>query len=186
MTRFTLRFVLALFAVALITLAAPLPTSALATATEAKAPKQKKQKKQKKPKKPKAKPNKAHKPPVHRRAVSHRVAHHHYAGHAFHSHSWYRHHRHWRTVYEVRYRSRAWSQRAFATRPAEMTFMHHLRHHHFQHYLRHEGNAWVVMFRNHHTHDYGTYASHAVARRVELSLRSHGYAAWLRGHRRYF
>ena len=115
-----------------------------------------------------------------------RRTYHHYAGRAYHSRTWYRHHRHRRWAYEVRFRSRVWATRAFATRPAAMTFMTYLRYHHFERHLRNVNGTWLVSFRNPHSHHYGTYSRHDVAQRVEVSLRQHGFYAWLRWHRIYF
>jgi hypothetical protein len=117
----------------------------------------------------------------------HKLVHHYYAGRSARSRSWYRHHHHRHWVYEVRFRSRAWHERAFASHRAAATFSHYLAHHHFQRRMHHPSEGlWVVSFRSTHGHHYGTYASLPVARRVEVGLRQSGFAAWLHWHRRYF
>jgi hypothetical protein len=140
--------------------------------------------------KPKPKPDtkKAHNPVhTHARTVPHHVHHNSYAGRTARSQTWYWHHRHHHWVYEVRVRSRAWHERAFPTYRSARTFMHYLRHHHFNRHLSHPtDNAWIVTYHSPHAHHYGTYASLPVARRVEDGLRASGFSAWLRWHRRYW
>jgi hypothetical protein len=83
-------------------------------------------------------------------------------------------------------RSRAWATRGFTNVQAAKTFMGYLHHHHFQRYLRHINNMWVVHYRSLHWHRYGMYRSLGVARRVESALRQNGFVAWLKWHRTYF
>jgi len=116
----------------------------------------------------------------------HRTTQHYYAGRTPKSMTWYRHHnrRHW--MYEVRVRSRAWGTRGFTNPQSAKTFMGYLSHHHFQRYMRHSNNMWVVHYRSLHSHRYGMYRSLGVARRVETSLRQNGFFSWLKWHRVYF
>ncbi len=125
--------------------------------------------------------------PTHAHANTHYAMHHFYAGTAPRSLTWYRHHRHRGWVYEVRFRSNAWHERAFATHLAAHTYSHHLGWHHFQRrvFVSPSG-AWMVAYRNPHSHHFGTYAALPVARRVEVGLRAMGFAAWLHWHHRYW
>jgi hypothetical protein len=87
----------------------------------------------------------------------------------------------------VRFRSRRWFERTFASPRAAHTFARYLHHHHVEHWTQHPtAGAWVVWFRGRHTHHYGTYAARTVADRVAAGLRSEGFASWVRWHRRWF
>ena len=124
---------------------------------------------------------------THAKSTVHQVRHNYYAGRSARSRTWYAHHQHRRYVYQVRYRVRGAGERVFPTQVAAQTYRHWLHQHHLHASVHHPADGlWTVNFWGSHVRPFGTYASLPVARRVELTLRSYGFASWIHSHRVYF